>query len=81
MATTSYLEAQLPIANAMGKADESSRKTTVELLVSSYSGEHRIYLKVIEPDGQERPLILDRENAVALLDGLERAVSYLGYVK
>jgi hypothetical protein len=81
MATTSYFEAPLLVANAKGKADESSRKSTLEVLVSSYSGEHQIYLKTIGPDGREHMLIVDRGNTVALLDGLERAAFYLGYLK
>lgn len=81
MATTSYFEAPLPVANSIGNADASSRRTTVELLVSSYSGKHQIYLKTIGSDGHELPMSLDKKDAVALLDGLERSTVYLGYLK
>jgi len=81
MATTSYFEADLPTAAGNGKADDSAPKTTVEILVSSYSGEHILYLKIIDADGDEKSFVLSKQHAVDLLEGLERAASYLRYIE
>lgn len=80
MATTSYFEEQLSPAGADGKVDPSGLTTTFEILVSSFSGEHKIYLKVVDPNGDERSFPLGRRQAVAIHNGLERACHYLQYI-
>ena len=61
MATNSYFEAALPIAGAKGRADDSLANTSIEILVSSYSGEHVVYLKIADPNGDERSLVLSKD--------------------
>jgi len=81
MATTSYFEEQLPAAGRNGTADTSAPKTTVEILVSSYSGKHDLYLKIVDSQGEEKSLVLNKHHAVQLLEGLQKAAFYLQYVK
>jgi len=80
MATTSYFEEALSPVDTDGKANPSSLMTTLEVLISSYSGEHRLYLKVTDPNGDERSFPLSHRQAVALHGGLERACHYLQYI-
>ena len=81
MATTSYFEEHLASPDDAGKPKLDESKSTLEILVSSYSGTHRLYLKVIDPEGTANSLILDKDNAVKLLEGLERAAFYLRYIE
>lgn len=81
MGTTAYFEGELPPLGGDGKPDLSGPTTTFEVVVSSFSGEHRLYLKIVDAKGDELLLSLDKANAVALHEGLERAAFYLRYIE
>lgn len=81
MTTTSYFEEKIPIPNDIGKADENAQTNLVEIYVSSFSGEHELYLKHTDSEGKESRSIINKEQAKRMLSGLDSAMIYLGYSK
>ena len=81
MATTQYFETDLHPTAKSGMPDLKASTTYMELLISSFSGEHRIMIKLVDPKGKEQFFTLTREQAVALHDGIESACYYLQYIK
>jgi len=78
MATTMYYGEYLqPVSDP--RKSEKPDKIYIEVFVSSVTGEHELYLKVI--DQEERDVILSKAQAQELLGGLEGAMHYLRYLK
>nr|WP_280971445.1 hypothetical protein [Cupriavidus gilardii]WDE72684.1 hypothetical protein [Cupriavidus gilardii] len=77
MATTSYFEQDVPVADESADASQDHRR--LELYITSFSGRHQLYLKTEDANGEETDLVLSKEQARALADGLDRAMGYLGY--
>ncbi|MBI3043574.1 MAG: hypothetical protein HYY78_12210 [Betaproteobacteria bacterium] len=80
MATTSYVLEILSPVGQNGKPDPYAPKTTFEVIVSSFSGEPLIYLRLADPRGGERAFALGKDQAITLHDGLTRAAAYLRYI-
>jgi len=81
MATTSYFEEELFAVAKNGKADRNAPKILFEIYISSFSGEHQLYLKHKTNDSEEVYSIIEKDQALRMLEGLENAVHYLGYLK
>jgi hypothetical protein len=81
MGTTSYFEETLSMAGKDGNADPTAPETIVEVLVSSFSGKHQLYIRTTNADGDEYTHVLDKDQAIKLLEGLDKAAFYLGYIK
>jgi len=81
MATTMYFEADLAGLDSSANADLTNPTNKIEIYISSYSGEHQLYLKHIERGGKEVYSVITKYQAKQMLDGLEHAMGYLGYDK
>lgn len=77
MATTSYFEQDLPVADEAAEASKETRG--LEVYVTSFSGRHQLYIKYVDENGEGTDLVLSKQQARDLLDGLDRAMTYLGY--
>lgn len=82
MGGTTYFEEEVPVAGkTTGTVDSSVPPTTISLMVSSYSGTHQIYLRLTDEEGEYVTYLLNKEHAVALHEGIEKAAFYLQYIK
>lgn len=77
MATTSYFEQDVPVVDEKAEASQETRG--LEVYTTSYSGRHQLYLKYVDENGQGTDLVLSKEQARELSEGLDRAMGYLGY--
>lgn len=80
MATTSYFEERVSPVGQDGKPDAYAPKATLEILVSSFSGESLIYLRLVDGRSAERAFTLSRDQGIGLHDGIARAAAYLHYI-
>ena len=81
MATTSYFEQQLLATDNKSNADPKKQGCVLEILVSSFSGEHQLYLRHIDSKGIVSNSVIPKKQANELLDGLQDAMHYLSYTK
>jgi len=81
MATTSYFEQELSATDEHSNADPSKPGCLLEIQVSSFSGKHQLYLRHVDAKGVESYSVLGKKQAQELLEGLEGAMHYLGYMK
>lgn len=80
MATTTYFEQELLATDKSSNADPSQPKSTLEIQVSSFSGEHQLYLAHEDGEGNQSYSVIGKKQAQELLEGLETAMHYLKYV-
>jgi hypothetical protein len=80
MATTSYFEQTLSATDERANADSRKPGCQLEILVSSLSGEHQLYIRHVDATGTESVSVVPRRQARELLKALEAAVSYLRYL-
>ncbi len=78
MGTNFYFDEELPNVDDHVKREDGS-KNTVEVFISRFSGAHEIYLRHTDPDGNTAESILSPEKARNLFQGLDSAMTYLGY--
>jgi hypothetical protein len=81
MAATSYYKEEIPSVDKDGKADNDKPANLFEIYISSFSGEHELYLKHIDGESNESYSIINKEQANRMLEGLENAMHYLRYLK
>jgi len=80
MATTMYAEEELyPVDKESGKANKSEASTIFEVYVSNFFGDHQIYLKVTDENGDVKQFHVSKEQAQSLAHGFDGADAYIGY--
>ncbi len=75
--TTIYYDEYLPL-NDKRKRTPKSKKRHVEILESDFYGTHELYLRV--DDDEHATIRLDEKQAKDLLESLQMAMRYLGYL-
>lgn len=81
MSTTSYYDEDVYQSNDNGEPDKSVKPDHLELIISSYSGDHKLYMTYTDNQDREHKTVLPKEQAVKLYEQLQSALFYLGYIK
>jgi hypothetical protein len=79
MGTTQYFEEKFYPPNGHGRADESQDGTIVQLLVTSFYGDHQIFLRINEGMENEQDLHLTKVQARELAEALNACDQTIGY--
>jgi len=81
MSKAYFVEQELRPAGQDGDVDLFAPTTTVTVLVDSSPDAHRLYLKVVDGDGNTKTFIVSEDEVLALCKGLQRAYFYMHYTK
>ena len=79
MATTQYFEEKFYPPNAHGRADKTDDGTVIQLMVTSFYGDHQIFLRINEGMENEQELHLTKIQARDLAEALNAADQTIGY--
>lgn len=79
MGSTQCFEDILYPPNAHGRADESQDGTVIQVMVTSFYGDHQIFLRINEGTQNEQCLHLTKIQARDLAEALDTAHRSIGY--